>query len=129
MSSVLRAESASAVPPRSRVVALVNGPTRRIRPSNHFTDVPNLAPSQIGNGRRKRLPGQPSSLPDVQGVRLDTEDPTDLLGSGQVLGLFHSPTVGVLLFPGSAARRPAPTDGELLQWTIVPGRGKDVGDE
>lgn len=69
---------------------MLDSPTRPVGPGDHFANVPNGPSLQLNN--RFREADMPHA-PRVDGVRLHTENPTDLRSSGDELRLKHKEIV------------------------------------
>lgn len=108
-------------PPRRGVGTLLNRTSSVVGPSDDVSSVPNLASSQYDDWLGEFRASLGTSLPDVDGVRLDTQDPRDLLGTGEISGVFHESTVGPdSFFELSARRRTPPTENSYSGGMVNP---------
>lgn len=117
-------------PPWRGVVALLNRAAGGVGPGDDISNVPNLASGQGDHRLRKFGADLGSAKPDINGVRFDTQDPRDLLGAGEISGVFHEPTVGPDAFSELSARRRTPPTENSYSGGMVSrtGRGEALSD-
>lgn len=93
-------------PSRRGVVALLHVASGLVGPRDDVTDVPDLGPSQGDDGLRELGTSWGAALPDIDGVGLHAQDPSNLLRTSEVSGVLHRATLGPDRVVDLSARRP-----------------------